>query len=125
SMKYADKKFKLVLHSHIGSCAYAQENFEVAYRHLRKAINPYKKRTLDTDIYQLAFSAFIVGEFDESVLLLKMIVHNAPEEKSDVVAEAGKLLSTLIQHEDDTPSFFGWLLSLVFDINEKPNNNSL
>ncbi len=125
SMKYADKKFKLVLHSHIGSCAYAQENFEVAYRHLRKAINPYNKRTLDADIYQLAFSAFIVGEFDESVLLLKMIVHNAPEEKSDVVAEAGKLLSTLIQHEDDTPSFFGWLLSLVFDINEKPNNNSL
>ncbi len=125
SMNYADKSFKLILHNHIGGCAYAQENFEIAYRHLRKSINPYKESTLNTDIYQLAFSAFIVGEFDESILLLKMILNNAPEEKSDVVAEAGKLLSTLMQHEDDAPSFFGWLLSLVFDINEKPNNNSL
>ncbi len=61
-------------------------------------------------LYQLAFSAFVVGETEESILLLKMLLHDSPiEESSPIALEARTLLEKLEQEGDTTPSFLEWL----------------
>lgn len=112
SMRYSDVAFRKILHIRIGSCSYIKQDFVAAYHHLKEGLNPYAKQTQEADIYQLAFSAFIVGETEESLQLLKMLLHTAPAEKDEISREAEKLLETLRQHEDATPSFIGWLLQM-------------
>jgi tetratricopeptide (TPR) repeat protein len=107
---YSDVKFKRVLDTQIGSCYYALEDFSAAYDYLWKGLNPYAKQPTDEDLYQLAFSAFVVGETEESILLLKMLLHNSPQEKKKVMLEAQALLDKLEQEGDQTPSFLQWLL---------------
>ncbi|MCP5415742.1 MAG: hypothetical protein H6965_01490 [Chromatiaceae bacterium] len=113
SMQYSDTDFRKVLHTHIGSCHYSRERFADAYRHLKEGLNPFTNSTAEADIYQLAFSAYVMGETEESMLLLKMLLHNAPVEKDEIAVEAEKLITTLQQHEEEIPSFFSWLLQLV------------
>jgi tetratricopeptide (TPR) repeat protein len=109
SKRYADTEFNLVLDNHIGSCYYVLQDFAAAYTHLGRSLNPYAKTRASADLYQLAFSAFIQGETEEAVLLLKMLLHDAPEEKGEIASEAEALLQTLREHDSQTPSFFEWL----------------
>ncbi|MCB1880704.1 MAG: CDC27 family protein [Gammaproteobacteria bacterium] len=120
AMRYSDETFRKVLHTHIGACYYDQEDFSAAYSHLKVGINPYTKATPDGDIYHLAFSAYIVGETEESILLLNMLLNTAPADKGEIALEAEKLMETLQQQEDDTPSFFSWLLQMGKQLFDKP-----
>jgi len=127
SMRYSDEAFKQALHAQIGSCYYVQEDFAAAYRHLKLGLNPYTKLTSDADIYQLAFSAYIMGETEESILFLKMLLHTAPADKGEIAREAEQLMVTVNQLSDDTPSFFGWLLQMgreLFDNSKSPQTDS-
>ena len=109
--RYSDAKFIRILDTHIGSCYYLLEDFNAAYDYLWKGMNPFAEQPAEENLYQLAFSAFIVGETEESVLLLKMLLHNSPAEKKKVYLEAEALLDKLQQDGDQTPSFLQWLWS--------------
>jgi len=109
AMAFSSKKFKRILYNHIGTCRYVQEDFSSAYKYLWKGLNPYAKKEAREDLYQLAFSAFVVGETEESILLLKMLLHESPAEDLPVVEEARALLEKIEQEGDNTPGFLEWL----------------
>ena len=109
ALAFSDTKFKRILYSQIGSCYYLLEDFPSAYKYLWKGLNPYAHEAAEEDLYQLAFSAFIVGETQESILLLKMLLHDSPMEEQAVVTEARALLRRLEQEGDAAPSFLEWV----------------
>ena len=109
AMAYSDEKFKRNLKTQIGSCYYLREDFASAYRYLWAGLNPFSNKVGQEDLYQLAFSAFVVGETEESILLLKMLLHESPAENIPVVEEARKLLQKIEQEGDDTLGFLEWL----------------
>ena len=55
----------------------------------------------------------MVGEADRAILLLNMLLQDAPLPESEVLAEARKLLATLAQQPDYTPSVLDWIKSLL------------
>ncbi len=57
----------------------------------------------------MAFSAFVVGETEESILLLNMLLHESPTKDIPVIAEARALLQKIEQEGDDTLGFLEWL----------------
>jgi len=109
AMVFSDKKFKRILNTQIGTCHYLQEDFASAYKYLSRALNPYTEKLAQEDLYQLAFSAFVVGETKESILLLKMLLHDSPVEEQPVVTEARALLQKIREEGDSTPTFLEWL----------------
>lgn len=124
SMRYSDKALRLILNTRIGSSNYAKEDFAAAYHHFKRGLDPYNNSTAETAMYQFAYSAFVVGKTDEAILLLKMLLHTAPVEKNDITLETQKLLDTLQKYDDETPSFFEWVLSFVFEKNDNPGTSS-
>ena len=60
-------------------------------------------------IRSLAFSAFVVGENEESILLLNVLLHESTTKDIPVIAEARALLQKIDQEGDDTPGFLEWL----------------
>ena len=109
AMAYSDKKFKRTLNTQIGSCHYLQEDFASAYEYLWAGLNPFSYKVKQEDLYQLAFSAFVVGETEESILLLNMLLHESPTKDIPVIAEARALLQKIEQEGDATPGFLEWL----------------
>ena len=49
-----------------------------------------------------------------------MLLNTAPADKGEIALEAEKLMETLQQQEDDTPSFFSWLLQMGKQLFDKP-----
>jgi tetratricopeptide (TPR) repeat protein len=109
ALAVSDAKFKRILNTQIGSCYYSLEDFASAYKYLWKGLNPYTQKAAQEDPYQLAFSAFVVGETQESILLLKMLLHGSPMEEQTVAMEAQALLQRLEQEGDTAPSFLEWI----------------
>lgn len=109
ALQHADDKFKKKLFSRLGNCAYTLEDFETAYDYLNQAINPFSDITSNEDLYQLAFSAYVLGEQEQAMLLLDMIIHSTPLDKPETVQEAMVLLQ-IVKEQGATPSFLSWLL---------------
>ena len=51
----------------------------------------------------------MVGENEESILLLNVLLHESPIKDIPVIAEARALLQKIEQEGDDTPGFLEWL----------------
>ena len=109
AMAFSGKKFKRILNTQIGTCHYLQEDFASAYEYLWKGLNPYPDKVAQEDLYQLAFSAFVVGETEESILLLKMLLHESSVEEQPIVTEARALLQRIREEGNSTPTFLEWL----------------
>lgn len=113
SMRHADAGFKKVLHAHIGACHYVLQDFGSAYDHLWRGHNPFKSTVASEDLYQLAFSAFVVGKTDEAVLLLKMILAGDGDSQDAVTGRAASLLEKIERDTQPAPSFLDWVGALL------------
>jgi tetratricopeptide (TPR) repeat protein len=83
-----------VMHQYAAECYFLLGDQRNAYRHFKRAFNPYKDRNPDPLIYfQFALSAVGVGEDNEARRLLRMIERFAP--KSDLQPQISKMLEDL------------------------------
>ncbi|MCP3867186.1 MAG: tetratricopeptide repeat protein [Gammaproteobacteria bacterium] len=116
AMAFSDRKFKRTLNTHIGSCYYILGDFSKAYDHLWNGINPYTRSVRDEDLYQLAFSAYIVGETQEAILLLRILLQSDSLEAQPMFSDANELLRKLEEGDAETPSFLEWSVNQAISL---------
>jgi tetratricopeptide (TPR) repeat protein len=112
ALKIADKTFRKILHTHLGTCAYINKRFTRAYDHFSEGLNPYTGVAAPEDLYQYAFSAGVAGEVDQAIRLLDILLLKTKSEDSELREEAISLRAEL-KSEDFTDLGVGsWLRSL-------------
>ncbi len=109
----SDETFKKVLYTHIGSCYNDLQDFDQAYAYLKKGINPYTNLSNPEFLYQLAYSAYIIGKVRESTELLDMLAFSLPDDRKKLREKTLSFTKKLQQAEKELPSFFSWAWKMV------------
>jgi tetratricopeptide (TPR) repeat protein len=113
ALKHSRDSFATTVKNHIASCAYYQKNFDEAYKWFRESMNPYLIHEDDPHMYQYAYSTAIVGDTDDAIKLLDMLLLTLDPKKEDLKAKAEKLRADLRSSDVSNLGIGSWLRSLV------------
>ncbi len=97
------------LEAYIGSCYADLEDYEPAYDHFRKGLNPFTTSVDTHFLSQWALSAFFSGHNKEAMELFDILILSLNEDQSSLRNKAISFKKLMEAAERNRPSFIKWL----------------
>jgi len=113
ALEYADSTFTANIQKHLGTCAYVTKRFDDAYDWFSKGMNPFLRDETANDMYQYAYSAAAVGNVDEAVKMLNLLLYKLEDSDEALKAKAESFRDDLVRTESSDLGLVSWLRSLV------------
>jgi tetratricopeptide (TPR) repeat protein len=107
-----DSAFNVQVKRQIGACEYFNKNFKEAHYWFSQSINPYRQDESPIDMYQFAYSTAIVGDREDAIKLLDMLLLRLDTEDKEKREKAEKFKNDLMTKEVSGLGILDWLQSL-------------